>query len=37
MNKKEIIQAIRTFKKVLKLYGTPVAGTFTKSDILLMR
>lgn len=42
MNKKEIIQAIKTFKKalkkvVLKQYGNPVAGTFTKSDILLMR
>lgn len=39
---KEIIQAIKTFKKalkkvVLKQYGNPVAGTFTKSDILLMR
>lgn len=42
MNKKEIIRTIRAFKKalkkvVLKLYGKPVAGTFTKSYTLLMR
>lgn len=42
MNKKEIIQAIKTFKKalkkvVLKQYGNPVVGTFTKGYTLLMR
>ena len=43
MNKKDIIRTIRIFKKalkkkvVLKQYVVPVAGTFMKSNIPLMK